>query len=335
MSLAALKDFAAQPGLRSMIKDLRAGGQLVGQTSWPLPAGAPNSCTPPQRRMSWTRLRREAGVHAPAPAPDDPPQARTEGELLRRIGYVQHVADSVRVGRWSGWLRSDASPDLSTFSTVDHRLATQLFHVLAMRPGSWDEGFANIWQFPAVRSELLELLQLERADLDAVPVALTALTDTPLRAHARYTRAEVFAALGVSTVDSPKEHREGVYFIDSSSTQLMFVTLDKDSRMYSPSIQYKDHSISPELFHWESPNSWRQSGPAMLSCLGEGKRPSAHRLLFVRESRTGAVTSTFRFFGEVDRAGALDGERPVAVTWRLRQPLPERIFEATRLVAAG
>ena len=29
-------------------------------------------------------------------------------------------------------------------------------------------------------------------------------------AHARYTRAEVFAAMGVSAIDKPKEHREGV-----------------------------------------------------------------------------------------------------------------------------
>ena len=43
----------------------------------------------------------------------------------------------------------------------------------------------------------------------------------------------------------------------------------------------------------------------------------------------------FRCFGQVDQHGDLEGDRPVALTWRLRQPLPELIFEATSLLATG
>lgn len=154
-------------------------------------------------------------------------------------------------------------------------------------------------------------------------------------AHARYTRAEVFAALGISTIDRPKEHREGVYFATELRAQLMFVTLNKDEASFASHIQYKDHALSADLFHWESPNSWRQHTKAMLKCIGEGPQASEHRLLFVRERSSGGVEGTFRCFGQVDQQGELEGARPVALTWRLRQPLPELIFEATNLLATG
>ena len=153
-------------------------------------------------------------------------------------------------------------------------------------------------------------------------------------AHARYTRAEVFAAVGISTPAKPKEHREGVYFARDQRTQLMFVTLEKDSKQYSPSIQYRDFALAPDLFHWESPNNWRQDGPATKRCVGIGEDGSRQRLLFVREGRTGATTSTFRCFGQVDLSGEL--RRPAGSDdWRLRQPLPELAFESARLLAAG
>ena len=100
-------------------------------------------------------------------------------------------------------------------------------------------------------------------------------------------------------------------------------------------IQYKDHVVSADLFHWESPNNWRQHTKAMLRCIGDGPDASKHRLLFVRERSSGGVEGAFRCFGQVYLHGDLEGDRPVALTWRLRQPLPELIFEATKLLATG
>ena len=52
-------------------------------------------------------------------------------------------------------------------------------------------------------------------------------------------------------------------------------------------------------------------------------------------SQLGAIEGTFRSFGQVDLHGHLEGERPVALTWKLRQPLPEVVFEATTLILAS
>ena len=69
----------------------------------------------------------------------------------------------------------------------------------------------------------------------------------------------------------------------------------------------------------------------MLRCIGRGPEASQHRLLFVRERDKGAIEGTFRCLGQVDLIGDLEGERPVGLTWKLRQPLPEIVFESPRL----
>jgi superfamily II DNA or RNA helicase/HKD family nuclease len=334
--LAALKAVAVKPGLTGLTKDLaatRAGSleEFLHRTG----RSVEQFYGVDGRKMSWTRLLRTAGMPTAPAGPTGPVLADAEAALLRRVGYLQHAADRQRVETWFDWMTNSDAPDPSVMSVLEQRLAMQLMHLMLMKPATLEDGFTTLWAMPAVREEIAELLTLERQQLDAVPQALEGMDDVPLMAHARYTRAEVFAAIGISTLVKPKEHREGVYYSPDHRTQLMFVTLNKDSKQYAPSIQYRDFALAPDLFHWESPNSWRQDSPATLRCIGAGDGASRRRLLFVREGRTGAVASTFRCFGQVDLSGDLVGDRPVAMTWKLRQPLPELAFESVRLLAAG
>lgn len=287
------------------------------------------------RKMSWTRLQRAVGATGQTVEPTDPAMKEAEAALLKRIGFVQHAADQLRAMTWSKWLAADDVPRANDLSLAESRSAMQLMHLLGMKPSTLQVGFDLVWRQPAVLAELAELVMLVHAQRDAEVRPLPGLEDVPLMAHARYTRAEVFAATGISVIDKPKEHREGVYFVPRSRTQLMFVTLNKDESKFASNIQYKDHAVSADLFHWESPNNWRQHTSAMLRCIGQGPDASRHRLLFVREKSSGGIEGTFRCFGQVDLHGDLEGDRPVALTWRLRQPLPELIFEATSLIATG
>lgn len=287
------------------------------------------------RKMSWTRLQRAAGVADQTADPADAATQEAEAALLKRVGFVQHATDRLRASTWSRWLAADDAPRADGASLTESRLAMQLMHLLGMKPPTLQEGFDQLWRHPAVLAELAELVPLVHAQRDAKVTPLPGLDDVPLMAHARYTRAEVFAAVGISAIDKPKEHREGVYFVPHSRSQLMFVTLNKDESKFASNIQYKDHAVSADLFHWESPNNWRQHTSGMLRCIGRGPEASQHRLLFVRERSSGGIEGTFRCFGQVDLYGDLKGDRPVALTWRLRQPLPELIFESTSLIATG
>ena len=87
-----------------------------------------------------------------------------------------------------------------------------------------DQALDVLWQASAWREELIQLLILlaERADrrLHPLPSALP----VPLRVHGHYTRAEIEAAFGVLSTETPWIHREGVLWHEPSQCHLLFVT---------------------------------------------------------------------------------------------------------------
>ena len=98
--------------------------------------------------------------------------------------------------------------------------------------------------------------------------------------------------------------------------------------------RYKDYAVSPSLFHWET-----QSVTSATSKTGrryiEQETNGSHVVLFVREKRRDAFGNTAAFFclGLADY-GSHEGERPIAITWRLRTPIPGDLFGVFRAAVA-
>jgi hypothetical protein len=102
------------------------------------------------------------------------------------------------------------------------------------------------------------------------------------------------------------------------------VTLNKAEEHYTPTTMYRDYVISRDRFHWESQSGTSQrsgAGPRYLS-------GSSRVLLFVRHERT----DPYLFLGRCDLERA-EGDRPIAITWRLRTPVPEDWFQTARRIA--
>ena len=105
-----------------------------------------------------------------------------------------------------------------------------------------------------------------------------------------------------------------------------FVTLQKTEANYSPTTMYEDYLISPELFHWQS-----QSGTSVTSATGQ--RYLRHRergytpLLFVREAAELATggAAPFHYLGPCEYVSHT-GSRPISIVWKLRYPVPARLF---------
>ena len=74
----------------------------------------------------------------------------------------------------------------------------------------------------------------------------------PLHVHANYNREEILAAFGASTAARPMPLQTGVYWHEETQSDLLFITLQKSERDYSPTTRYLDYAISDELFHLES-----------------------------------------------------------------------------------
>ncbi len=270
---------------------------------------------------SWSDLRHAAGL---ASAPSGP----HEETLRKACGRLLHVDDPDRLDAWRRWLREDAPPDVSTLTLRDRRLLRMLLVQLALDrliegDATLASGSALLWEHPQVRSELVELFDVLAERVQHVPIALATLPDVPLTVHARYTRLEMLAAAGSEDRVKVRPWREGALYDKELKADFFAFTLDKTSGQFSPTTRYRDYAISRELIHWESQSVTRADSPT-------GRRYQQHRstgnqvLLF---ARLYADERSFHFIGTADYVSHVR-ECPMAITWRLRHPLPGDLFQA-------
>ncbi len=285
-----------------------------------------------QPSRSWTALRREAGLNVPAPASD------RETTLLRAVGRLLHVDDRERVDLYRDVLAGGSPPRLADFDPRQQRLLAMLHYGLwGVRPSdfdSFDEGFARLWPHETARNELVELLGVldEASNTITHPHGLD--PRIALATHATYSRDEAVAAMGLGNARKPPQVREGVRLIKEANTDAFFVTLHKSDKDYSPTTMYQDYAISRDHFHWESQSITSEAS-------GTGQRYINHALegsnvvIFVRERlKVDGRTAPYLCLGPATYVEH-EGERPMAITWKLHRPMPESAFEAARAVAAA
>lgn len=275
---------------------------------------------------SWTELRRRAGMptrHG----------AAAERELLKRIRAFAHIDDRGRASTYRQLLADDA-PSYGDLNDDQRRVARMLFFSLWPGGGGHstiDDGLDQLRQEPAVRDEVRAVVDLAYDRTSHVAVELSGdLHQVPLRVHARYQREEVLAALDYASLSrKPNSFREGVAYVGNLDADVFFVTLRKSEADYSPTTLYRDYPISPTLFHWET-----QSTTSIASRTGQRYlHGSSTKLLFVRLNKADQYgTAPYLFAGPVHYVQHT-GDRPIAITWRLEQPLPSDLFTAATAAA--
>jgi hypothetical protein len=126
----------------------------------------------------------------------------------------------------------------------------------------------------------------------------------------------------------------GVLKHEASRSDVLYVTLEKDEKDFTPTTLYNDYPISPTRFHWESQSATRADSPT-----GRRYREHAARgwrmLLFVRQARKDerGETMPYLFLGPV-RYVSHEGEKPMAIVWELERAMPAEFFQRVK-VAAG
>nr|WP_272955416.1 DEAD/DEAH box helicase [Pedococcus badiiscoriae] len=279
---------------------------------------------------SWARLRREAGLDVAAAGP-------REDTLLKRVRALTHVDDPDRAAAYLAWLSDDA-PNYEDADPAFQAFGRMLFFSLWSDGGGFESyaaGLSALRNEQAVREDLRAVVALGLEGAARLSSRVGGeLALRPLRVHARYTREEIVAALDYVAIDGrkPNSFREGVLFSQAANSDAFLVTLHKSEAEYSPTTMYQDYAISPELFHWES-----QSGTTVASKTGQrylGHRSSgSHVLLFARPQKVTEFGSgaPYLFLGEADYVEHR-GERPIAITWRLRTPMPAADFTVASVV---
>lgn len=264
---------------------------------------------------SWTQMRRAVGLPTGAAGP-------REDVTLRAVGRLLHVDDQERLDVYRSLIDRPAPPALSTLSDRERRYARMLVASLSGLPRSatLEDGLADLWDHPQVRAELLELFNIlpERVDHLHSPLAIS---HAPLVVHARYTRTEILAAFDVGAGMKPATWQSGVLWEPNSETDLFAFTLDKSSGSFSPTTRYRDYAISPDRIHWES-----QSVTSLDSKTGQRYVSQAeHGTNVVLFARLNTDDRAFWCLGPATYVSH-EGERPIAITWRLHHRLPGDLF---------
>jgi superfamily II DNA or RNA helicase/HKD family nuclease len=263
--------------------------------------------------FGWRHLLARAGQ---VPANDD------ADELSRQLGRLIHVDDPEQLRRLASASRA-ADGDLGDDSEYGRRrtlmLSSQMTTSGAMRTAQTLR--SDLRAHASIAAEAAELAAL--LETDATPRVPTYVEpDWPLALHRRYTRAEILVATGhLGEGDKPRGQMGGIRKDEQTKRELFFVTLDKSGGDFSPTTSYRDYVKSPDLFHWETQGSASRESSAGKRYL-ESPANGWRFFLFVQLNKDEPYT----FVGEILFRDA-EGDRPIGITWSLRQSLPADLYD--------
>jgi superfamily II DNA or RNA helicase len=266
----------------------------------------------------WSDLKEEAGL----PIEE---LGEFEKDLRRAVGRLLHVDDESRLMLWSSWLAAPDDVDIENLSVSENRLLRMLVSSVVAQACKKDTSLADGWaviaNHPQVRQELIELFGILNFNQTHLHPQFNNSNNLPLQVHARYTRIEILAACGVGEGARVSAWQTGVYRVDDINTDLLAFTLDKTDGGFSPTTRYRDYAISRELIHWESQNVTRADGATGIRYQNH-ESTGGNILMFARERKDDRA---FWFLG-LARYVSHEGERPMAITWRLDHSLPGDLY---------
>lgn len=229
--------------------------------------------------------------------------------------------------------------DFAALSPAEQRML-QMFYVTVWGKAAehWDDesvldNLYTLSDSPTLLDELQTLLRYQYSRIDFIDEPVDVGFDCPLDLHCTYTRDQLLVALDFL---KPATVREGVKWLPDKNLDVLFVTLNKADKDYSPTTMYKDYSINESLFHWQS-----QSTTAENSATGQRyihHREKGNRmLLFVREFKTDSRfggAAAYTYLGTVNYVKH-DGSRPMNITWKLDCPIPAKFLKRTNKLVVG
>ena len=312
-----------------LAEDLRALGPATRLGGFLRDAGAEleEVYARPGSGHCFTELRRRAGFQ---------PEGGDDA-LHRVIGRLLHVDDRERIGAWRDLLAAEPSEPVSALPGRQHRLALMLFALLGDRRQSTDEAdriLGRIRGSPALSGEIRDLLDILADRMRSVAGMLDPAGRVPLASHATYTLGEIMAAYRRTDRRGALVRPQGGVLRDpATETDLLFITLEKSDRDYSPTTRYADYPLSPTLFHWESQNTASPDTPTGRRYINQ-PAGGTKVVLFVRERKKDGRGETLPYhcLGHA-RYRSHESERPMKILWELERPMPGWLYQAGKVVA--
>lgn len=178
------------------------------------------------------------------------------------------------------------------------------------------------------KQEAMEIVSYLLAHLEITTTPLGSEILQGIELYGCYTREEIFTLVGRQTEEKRMSGSvSGLFNLPEYNATLLFVTLNKSDKDFSPSTQYDDYVINEDYFHWQSKNtdSHYNRGGRIYT-----EQPQRHNkiILFVREEKKDGFgnTCSFHCFGLVDYVSS-HGDFPMNIIWRLEKPVMPRYLK--------
>ncbi|MCL6515315.1 DUF3427 domain-containing protein [Alicyclobacillus sp.] len=285
-----------------------------------------------RHRNSFARLCAEAGRRDAFVEPDE---AVLTKALVRLAGIDSRrwIDFLIRCLCEEGWTDEALSEEEGAM--------LRMFHYTVWQKPLEHHGFrsladsvARVRRNPVLAREMVELLRHRRDGIDFVDEPVHLGFPCPLDLHCSYTRDQALAGLGFYTEARMPAMREGVVHLPDRNLDVLFITLNKADKDFSPSTMYQDYAISDVLFHWQSQNATSpdsQTGRRYIHHREQGGRV----VLFVREFKHDAAGSLpYTYLGTAEYVRH-SGSRPMNIVWRLHRPLPAKLWRETNKWVVG
>ena len=268
-------------------------------------------------RDSFSRLSVLAGVKEPFNDTDESTLFKT----LQRICLINSrhfIAFILKVLCGKKWL----------YSPAENRMLQMLQYTVWLKGVNecpYDDTIQSILSNPTMCSDMIELLEYQSSKIDFVDESVNVGFDCPLDLHCTYSRDQILVAMDFM---KPAAVREGAKHLQDKGIDLLFVTLNKSEKDYSPTTMYDDYSINEELFHWQSQSATKVTSPTGLRYINQ-RRVGNRILLFVRDSKKDVIlgtTDSYTYLGPVEYVNH-NSSQPINITWRLSRPIPAKFYK--------
>jgi len=228
--------------------------------------------------------------------------------------------------------------DLYELSATEKQMCLMLHYDVWQDAGGFDsleESIRAIGRNSILNQEIIEVMQILCNQIDYLETDILLPMEQPLKVHSRYTREQILAAFGFSTFESKSSIREGIALSNDKKLELLFITLNKSEKNFSPTTLYEDFAISETLFHWQSQNNVKQESAKGLSYINH-QQENKKILLFVREKGEDEFGNTMGsvFLGEA-KINEYYGNKPMSIKWELHEPMPPYLWKDSAKMAIG
>lgn len=285
---------------------------------------------------SWARLKQQAGIKVEGFNPDSKYIKLLEGGLSRLfhtnsydyLSFLRKLVANQMIIPANVLKRERKFFELFYY-TIWMDTVDKVNHTFNLSIQDISDAVASLVSMKWFMEELYVLVELRLSQLSKTTQWISIDDEAEIELYGCYSADEIHLLLENKL---GRWQVFGTQYNTERKLAMVFVTINKSDKEYSPSTRYEDYAISPNQFHWQSMNSVRidsEEGERIIQQPTNGWK----YILFVRDAKKDEYGNTNGYYclGLIDYNSSI-GERPMNVVWDMQHSIPGFILETAKAI---